>query len=123
MKPPSRKDTINLRVWRAQTGVQVIENITGHIEYPMAIHRPIEEFDEIQQGSRSRYSGYWNITHIPTGKSFGIVSKEWDKIVHYVENIKDEPALLMLTDATMTNHPCFKQLTKRHTQLRGELMR
>ena len=121
MKPPSRQDTINLRVWRAQTGVQVIEGITGLNLYPLAVHRPISEFEEIQEGNRSRYSGTWSITHIPTGKSFGINSKEWEKIVYYVEGIKDEPALLMLTDKTMTDHPCFKQLSDRHTELRNNL--
>lgn len=122
MKQPSRNDTINLRVWRHHTGVQVIEGITGIIDYPMAIHRPIAEFEEIQEGNRSRFSGLWCITHIPTGKSFGITSKVWENITYYVENIKDEPALLMLTDKTMSNHPCFQQLTETHNRLRREIM-
>jgi hypothetical protein len=118
MKQPSRQDTVNVRVWRGHTGVETIVGITGIIEYPMAIHRPITEFEEIQQGRRSRYSGIWSITHIPTGKSFGIRSKNWNNIVGYVEGIKDEPALLMLTDKTMTEHPCFQQLTDKHVELR-----
>lgn len=122
MKQPSRQDTINVRVWRAQSGVEVLEGITGMHVYPLAIHRPITEFEEIQEGKRSRYSGTWSITHIPTGKSFGINSKDWDHIVFYVENIKDEPALLMLTDKTMTDHPCFKQLSDKHTELRKRLV-
>lgn len=122
MKRPHRFNTINLRVWRHQTGVQVLEGITGIIEYPLAIHRPIEEFEDIQSGIRSRYTGTWNITHIPTGKSFGINTKVWEDIVHYVENIKDEPALLMLTDETMQSHPEFKQLSNKHAQLRREIM-
>lgn len=122
MKQPQRFNTINLRVWRHQTGVQVIQGITGVIEYPLAIHRPIEEFEEIEQSTRSRFSGTWNITHIPTGKSFGISTKVWEDIVHYVENIKDEPALLMLTDETMQSHPEFKQLSNKHAQLRREIM-
>lgn len=123
MKQPSRHNKVNVRVWRHQSGVQTIVGITGIIEYPLAIHRPIQEFEEIQEGIRSRYSGLWNITHIPTGKSFGIVSRDWDSIVYYVENIKDEPALLMMTDKTMTEHPCFKQLSDKHIQLRNEIMR
>ena len=118
MKQPNRQDTVNVRVWRAHTGVETIIGITGIIEYPMAIHRPITEFEEIQEGKRSRYSGIWSITHIPTGKSFGIRSRNWDQIVGYVTGIKDEPALLMLTDKTMTEHPCFQQLTDKHNELR-----
>jgi len=123
MKQPQRFNAINLRVWRHQTGVQVIEGITGINLYPLAVHRPIEEFEDIQNGNRSRYSGIWCITHIPTGKSFGIQTKVWEDIVYYVDNIKDEPALLMLTDQTMQSHPCFKQLSEKHRKLRAEIMR
>jgi len=122
MKKPQRKDTINLRIWRHQTGVQVIQGITGVIEYPLAVHRSIDEFEDIQNGNRSRFSGAWRITHVPTGKSFGINTNNWDDIVYYVENIKDEPALLMLTDDTMTKHPCFQQLSDKHKQLRADIM-
>lgn len=118
MKIPTRKDTINLRVWNSGTGVNHLKNITGMIRYPMAIHRPITEFEEIEKGHRSRYSGIWCITHIPTGKSFGIRTRNWDNIVGYVNGIIDEPALLMLTDKTMTEHPCFQQLSDKHFELR-----
>ena len=120
MKQPSRHDTINLRVYQTN-GTIHIESITGVNVYPLAIHRPIDEFDEIQDGKRSRYSGLWCITHIPTGKSFGIQSRDWDDITYYVESIKDEPALLMLTDQTMTAHPCFQQLSDKHYELRREI--
>ncbi len=120
MKQPTRNDLINLRVWRAD-GMHHFQGITGLNVYPLAIHRPIDEFDEIQDGQRSRYSGLWSITHIPTGKSFGIRSRDWNDITYYVENIKDEPALLMLTDKTMTEHPCFQQLSDRHYELRKEI--
>lgn len=123
MKQPNRTDTINLRVWRHRLGVQVIEGITGVIVYPLAVHRPITEFEEIQAGVRSRYSGRWSVTHVLTGKSFGITSKVWENIVYYVDNIKDEPALLMMDDKTMTNHPCFQQLNDKHKELRAEIMR
>ena len=121
MKQPNRADTINLRVFNAGEGVVLIQDITGVNVYPLAIHRPTDEFKEIQDGSRSRYSGIWNITHIPTGKSFGIRSRDWSEITYYVENIKDEPALLMLTDKTMTEHPCFQQLSDRHFELRKKI--
>lgn len=119
MKQPSRNDTIHLRVWKTD-GIERFENITGINVYPLAIHRPTHEFEEIRKGLRSRYSGVWHITHIPTGKSFGIRA-EWSKVVYYVDNIKDEPALLMLTDKTMTEHPCFQQLSDRHFELRREI--
>lgn len=117
MKQPTRQDLINLRIWRYD-GVVYLEGITGLIEYPMAMHRPVTEFEEIQCGTRKRYSGEWCITHIPTGKSFGIRSTNWEDIVGYVTGIIDEPALLMLTDKTMTEHPCFQQLSDRHFELR-----
>ncbi len=120
MKKPSRHNKINLRVWKTN-GIQTIEGITGVNVYPLAIHRSIYEFKEIQQDFRTRYSGNWHITHIPTGKSFGIVSKEWEDIVYYVENIIDEPALLMVTDKTMTAHPCFSQLSDKHKKLKREI--
>ena len=120
MKQPTRQDTINLRTWRT-SGVEIHEGITGVIEYPLAVHRSTNEHSEIQCGSRKRYSGIWHITHIPTGKSFGIRSKDWNKIVAYVEGIKDHPALLMLTDETMTAHPMFEDLSALHSRLRGEL--
>ena len=120
MKQPSRQDTINLRVWKTN-GMVCAQEITGLNVYPLAIHRPLDEFDEIQDGSRSRYSGMWNITHIPTGKSFGIHSRDWNEITFYVEHIKDEPALLMLTDKTMIDHPCYKQLSDRHFELRSQM--
>ena len=120
MKQPTRQDTINLRTWRTN-GVEIHEGITGVIEYPLAVHRSTNEHSEIQCGSRKRYSGAWHITHIPTGKSFGIRSRNWDKIVAYVEGIKDHPALLMLTDETMTAHPMFEDLSNLHSRLRGEL--
>ena len=119
MKQPTRTDTINLRVWKT-SGVERYENITGINVYPLAIHRPTHEFEEIKEGSRSRYSGVWHITHIPTGKSFGIRA-EWSKVVYYVDNIIDEPALLMLTDKTMTEHPCFQQLSDKHFELRRQI--
>ena len=120
MKQPTRQDTINLRTWRT-SGVEIHEGITGVIEYPLAVHRSTNEHSEIQCGSRKRYSGMWHITHIPTGKSFGIRSRDWNKIVAYVEGIKDHPALLMLPDDTMTAHPMFQDLSDLHSRLRGEL--
>ena len=120
MKKPSRQDTINMRIWKA-SGTQYIQGITGMIEYPLAIHRDTNEHEEIQEGNRSRYSSIWAITHIPTGKSFGIRSRDWDKIVRYVTGIKDHPALLMLTDDTMTAHPMFDDLSDLHGRLRREL--
>ena len=120
MKQPSRQDTINLRTWRTH-GTQYHEGITGVLEYPLAIHRDCGEHEEITCGSRKRYSGIWCITHIPTGKSFGIRSRNWNNIVAYVEGIKDHPALLMLTDETMTEHPMFQDLSDLHSRLRREL--
>ena len=120
MRQPTRQQTINIRIWKT-SGVQNIEGITGVIEYPLAIHRPTHEHEEIDNGTRKRYSSMWHISHIPTGKSFGIRSQNWDKIVAYVEGIKDHPALLMLTDETMTAHPMFQDLSDLHSRLRREL--
>ena len=120
MRQPTRKDTINLRTWRT-SGVQMHEGITGIIEYPLAIHRSTHEHEEITSGVRKRYSSTWHITHIPTGKGFGIRSQNWDNIVKYVTGIKDHPALLMLTDETMTQHPMFDDLSELHGRLRREI--
>ena len=120
MKQPTRQETINLRIWKS-SGTEYIEGVTGMFEYPLAIHRDLNEHEEITCGSRKRYSSMWTMTHIPTGKTFGIRSSEWSNIVSYVEQIKDHPALLMLTDDTMTNHPMFKDLSDLHSRLRREL--
>tara|TARA_Y100001937_G_C6959378_1_gene258173 strand:- start:12 stop:377 length:366 start_codon:yes stop_codon:yes gene_type:complete len=120
MKQPTRQDTISFRTWRTH-GTEFHEGITGVIEYPLAIHRDTDEHDEIQSGTRKRYSSLWCITHIPTGKGFGIRTKDWSKIVAYVTGIKDHPALLMLTDETMTAHPMFQDLSDLHSRLRREL--
>jgi len=122
MKQPNRHDLINLRVYKPD-GVEVLEGITGVIEYPMAMHRPVLEFEEIQRGERSRYSGEWCITHVPTGMGFGVRTRYWEDIVGYVNGIKDEPALLMLTDKTMTGHPCYRQLADKHYELRKRYSR
>lgn len=118
MKQPSRKDTITIRIYR-HNGSILFDNLCGLAVYPLAIHRDIHEHQEILEGHRQRYSGRWCITHIPTGKGFGVNSKNWKDITAYVEGIRDEPALLMVTDNTMTAHPLYKQLVDRHTELKS----
>lgn len=118
MKQPTRKDTITIRIWR-HSGVRLYENICGVIAYPLVVHRNLDEHDAIQCGVRKRYSSRWYVSHIPTGKGFGIVSRNWDEIATYVNGIKDEPALLMLTDETMTEHPLYQQLVRKHDELRS----
>lgn len=118
MKQPTRKDTITIRIWKT-SGIVTIEGITGAIEYPLAIHRSLDEYEEMMEGKRKRYSGRWHISHIPTGKGFGISSRNWDDIVAYVNAIKDEPALLMMTDDTMINHPMYQQLVDKHNDLKA----
>ena len=120
MKKPTRANTINLRIWKS-SGTQYIEGIVGIIDYPLAVHRSIYEHEEIQEHNRKRYSGDWTVTHIPTGKGFGIRSRDWENISEYVQQMKDHPALLMLTDDTMTAHPMFKDLEELHNRLRREL--
>lgn len=120
MKKPTRQDTINLRI-RRSTGMERIESIVGVVEYPLAIHRSITEHEQITEGVRKRYSGVWSVTHIPTGKSFGIRSTDWNKVMQYVEGVKDHPALLMMTDETMSAHPMFQELNDLHSRLRREL--
>ena len=114
MKKPTNKDRINLRVWKTD-GVQTCENIVGVIHYPIAIHRSITEHEEIIAKQRKRHSARWCVTHLPTGKSFGIISVCFDKVVGYVEEIIDHPTLLMITDETMQGHPLYKDLVSRHT--------
>ena len=120
MNKPTRKDTVTFRVWK-HNGVELVENIVGVVEYPLVIHRNIFEHAEISEGIRKRYGSDWNVTHIPTGKSFGIRSKDWGKVVSYVTQVKDHPALLMLTDDTMTAHPMFEELSDLHSRVRREL--
>ena len=57
-----------------------MQGIVGVNDYPLAIHRPITEFEDIQQDFRTRYGGTWCVTHIPTGKSFGIRCRDWDAL-------------------------------------------
>ena len=118
MKQPTRQDTITIRIWK-QNGSVLYENICGVAVYPLAIHRSLDEHEEILEGSRKRYSGRWHISHIPTGKGFGVSSRNWDDIVTYVNGIKDEPALLMVTDETMVSHPMYQRLVDKHTDLKA----
>jgi hypothetical protein len=120
MDKPTRKDTINLRVWKSSTGVQVLQGIVGVIDYPIAIHRDLTEFEQIQNGRRSRYSSYWCATHIPTGKSMGVNTSDWDALVQYVESIKDHPVLLMMNDSTMQNHPLYNDMVAKHQQAKRD---
>ena len=120
MKKPTRKDTINLRVFRS-SGVVTVEGIVGINDYPLAVHRPIAEFEDIQQDFRTRYGGTWCITHIPTGKSFGIRCRDWDALTRYVANVKDHPVLLMITDETMTGHPMYSDLVDLHMKEKSAL--
>lgn len=120
MKQPTRKDTINLRVWRT-TGLTTMQGIVGVNDYPLAIHRPITEFEDIQQDFRTRYGGTWCITHIPTGKSFGIRCRDWDALTRYVERVKDHPVLLMITDETMVAHPMYRDLVDLHCKEKSAL--
>ena len=115
MKKPTRKNTINLRCWRMD-GMKTIKGIVGVMDYPLAIHRPFTEYEEIQQDFRTRYSGDWVITHIPTGKGMGVKSSEWESIVQYVNTVKDHPVLLMITDKTMTDHPMYRELVTIHSE-------
>lgn len=122
MKQPTRQDTITIRIWRHK-GSRLYENICGIVEYPLAVHRSLDEHEEILEGKRKRHSGRWHITHIPTGKGFGIISRNWDDILTYVNGIKDEPALLMVTDETMVGHPLYQQLVDKHQDLRAHIGR
>ena len=117
MKKPTSKDRINLRVYRAD-GVIVCENIVGIVRYPVAIHRSTTEHEEIIAKQRKRHSANWYVTHIPTGKSFGIANNVFDNVVGYVGDIVDHPVLLMLTDDTMTSHPMYRDLSETHLQAR-----
>ena len=119
MKQPTRQDTINLRVWRS-TGLETMQGIVGRYHYPVAVHRPISEFIDIRQDFRTRYSGLWCVTHIPTGKSFGIKSKDFKGIMEYVNVMMHHPVMLMITDATMTGHPMYGELVSLHNKTRGE---
>jgi len=119
MKQPTRQDIINLRVWR-RDGMNVMQGIVGKNHYPLAVHRPITEFEDIRQDFRTRYSGLWCVTHIPTGKSFGIKSKDFEGIMEYVNVVKHHPVMLMITDETMTGHPMYGELVTLHNKTRGE---
>ena len=117
MKKPTTKDRINLRVWRMD-GVKQVENIVGYLQYPIAIHRSIDEHQDILDERRKRHSSRWFVTHIPTGKSFGIQTGDWDSAIGYVQAIGDHPVLLMITDDTMTGHPMYQDLIETHQQAR-----
>lgn len=117
MRKPTTKDRINLRVWRYD-GVIQIENLVGHMQYPIAIHRSIHEHQEIQDKQRKRHSSRWHVTHVPTGKSFGIQTGDWDLAFGYVKEIVDHPVLLMITDDTMSGHPMYQDLIEKHQQAR-----
>ena len=119
MKQPTRQDTINLRVWRS-SGLETIQDIVGRHHYPLAVHRPISEFIDIRQDFRTRYSGMWCATHIPTGKSFGIKSKDFKSLMGYVNVMMHHPVMLMITDATMVGHPMYRELVSLHLKTREE---
>ncbi len=117
MKKPTTKDRINLRVWR-HDGVKQVEKIVGYLQYPIAIHRSIEEHQDILDERRKRHSSRWHVTHIPTGKSFGIQTGDWNLAIGYTQEVVDHPVLLMITDDTMVGHPMYQDLIDTHTQAR-----
>ena len=117
---PTRKDTINLRIFR-HDGAKYYKDIVGVFVYPLVIHRPTDDYDLIASGKKSRYSSKWNVTHALTGKGFGISSTNWDAVSAYALGMQDEPALLMMSDKTMTEHPCYDQLFERHKELKHKL--
>lgn len=117
MNKPTTKNRINLRCNRRGT-VIIVENIVGVIEYPLAIHRSVDEHEDILDGRRKRYSDRWNITHLPTGKGLGIKTSDWESIIGYVKDIGEHPCLLMMTDETMTQHPMYRDLVDKHSEAR-----
>ena len=122
MKKPTRRNTINLRI-RTIDGVETLSGIVGINAYPLAIHRPITEFQQIQEGKRSRYGSGWRVSHIPTGTSFGIISNDWNAVSAFVEEIKEEPPLLMLTLDTMQSHPDYDALVVTHQEIKKKHFR
>ena len=117
MKKPTTKDRINLRIWRTD-GVNQVEKIVGYQQYPISINRSVEEHQEILDERRKRHSSRWHVTHIPTGKSFGIQTGDWNLAIGYAKEVVDHPVLLMITDDTMTGHPMYQDLIETHQQAR-----
>jgi hypothetical protein len=97
-----------------------MQGIVGRHHYPLAVHRPISEFEDMNDGNRNRYSGTWCVTHIPTGKSFGIKSKDFKGIMGYVNVMMHHPVMLMITDATMVGHPMYRELVNLHLKAKEE---
>lgn len=116
MKKPTTKS--NLAIFSARTHTrETIERIPVVFDYPIAVHRSVSEWQEIQEGTRKRYSSSWVMSHIPTGMSFGVVA-DWDSIRGMALEIKDHPALLMLTQESMEAHPMYRDLCDVYSKLK-----
>jgi hypothetical protein len=120
MKKPTSKNKITIPIYRADLNARtIVTGIVGIIEYPVAIHRSIVEHEQIQDGVRKRYSNLWVLSHVPTGMGFGIFGK-WDKVCGVAMEIKDHPALLMLTSESMRAHPDYEDLSELYMRLRSK---
>ena len=113
MKKPNKNTRISFSVYKHTIGRQSV-NICGVIQYPLAIHRLEREQDELDSGTRKRFSSMWMITHIPTGMSVGITGS-WNYCKGFVDELGNHSVFLMVTSDTLTDHPDYSDLIEKYT--------
>ena len=113
MKKPNKNTRVSFNVFRHVDG-RVPVNICGVLEYPLAIHRLIYEQEEMDAGSRKRFSSRWTVTHLPTGMSCGIQGS-WNYCKGFVDELGNHSVFLMVTSETLTDHPDYRDLLDKYS--------
>ena len=117
MKKPNRHNRVTFNMFKHSLG-RIPVTICGVIEYPLVVHRMESEQDEMDKGTRKRFSARWMITHLPTGMSCGIQGS-WDYCKGFVEELGNHPVFLMVTSDTLTDHPDYRDLLDKYSSYKN----
>ena len=117
MKKPNKHNRVTIGIFKHSIGRQPVD-ICGVIEYPLAIHRLEGEQEDMDSGTRKRFSSRWTVTHIPTGMSCGIQGS-WNYCKGFVEELGNHSVFLMITSDTLTDHPDYSDLLDKYSSYKN----
>ena len=117
MKKPNKHTLVSFGVYKHNIGRQPV-SICGVIQYPLVIHRVLREQEEMDDGTRKRFSARWAVTHIPTGMSCGL-SGSWAYCKGFVEELGNHSVFLMVTSETLTDHPDYSDLLDKYASYKN----
>lgn len=117
MKRPTRNTKITFNIYRHNHDNPSM-TICGVIEYPLVIHRLLNEQEEIDRGERKRFSSKWAVTHLPTGMGCGIRGT-WENCKAFVERLGQHSVFLMVSSDTLTSHPSYSDLIEKYRDFKA----